>query len=279
MKLGGSICSKYASPEEWGALLQTSRFAAVTSPVGHDAPRDAARAYFDEAEKLGVTVAEIGVWRNPLSPNDEERRDALEYAKAQLAFGDEMGIPCCVNIVGSRGEKWDGAYADNYSAETYGAIVESVREIIDAVKPKRCQYTIEPMPWMVPDGPDEYLKLIKDVDRTMFGAHLDFVNLINSPKRCLFANDFIDECLKKLGPHIVSCHAKDVVFEQPFTVMIREVAPGKGTLDYAHILRRVDKKLPKSMPFLLEHMPTDADYAAAFAYVEDVAQKVGVAIR
>ena len=279
MKLGGSICSPHQSPEDWGALLQASRFAAVTCPINSEAPPDAARAYMAEAGRLAVTVAEIGVWKNTLSPDGPERKAAMDYAKAQLALGDELGIPCCVNIVGSRGEIWDGAYADNYSAATYDAIIESVREIIDAVNPKRCAYCIEPMPWMVPDGPDEYLKLIEDVDRPMFGAHLDFVNMINSPKRYLFANEFIDECFKKLGPHIVSCHIKDIVLDPTLTVLLHEVAPGDGTLDFAHILRSADRMLPKQMPFLLEHMQTDPEYAAAYTHVAAIADKEGIVIR
>lgn len=279
MKLGGSICGPYQSADEWGELLRASRFAAVTCPVRHDCGEDAARAYFSMAEQIGVTIAEIGVWKNPLSPDAQERRAAMEFSKAQLAFGDYMGIPCCVNIVGSRGAKWDGAYADNYAPDTYDAIVQSVREIIDAVKPTRCYYTIEPMPWMVPDGPDEYLQLLRDIDRPMFGVHLDFVNMINSPRRYLFASDFVDECLRKLSPHIISCHVKDIVLEQPFTVRLRETAPGQGTLDYGHILRSVDRFLPKGMPILLEHMQTNEEYRAAYTYVAGIAEKEDIAVR
>ena len=48
-----------------------------------------------------------------------------------------------------RGEIWDGVYRDNYSEDTYALIVDSVREIIDDVKPKN---TFMPwtMPWIFP---------------------------------------------------------------------------------------------------------------------------------
>ena len=133
--------------------------------MDYTAPDDTAREYFHAARRLGVVIAEAGVWKNTLSPDDSARRAAMEYAREQLAFADRWGIPCCVNITGARGELWDGAYADNYAAGTYDLIVESVRSILDAVRPARCRYTIEPMPWMLPDGPDEYLKLLRDVDR------------------------------------------------------------------------------------------------------------------
>lgn len=276
MRLGGSICGFYENVQQWEALLKASRFSAVTCPVRYDCGKDTAKDYFSAAHALDVIIAEIGVWKNPLSLNLKERKEALNFAKEQLAFGDEMNIPCCVNIVGSRGERWDGAYADNYAPDTYDAIIESIREILDDVQPKRCYYTIEPMPWMVPDGPDEYLQLLKDVNRPMFGVHLDFVNMINSPKRFLLANHFIDECLKKLGPHIISCHAKDIVLEEKFTVLLRETAPGLGQLDYTHILRSISRSLPGNMPFLLEHMDTDEAYQSAYSYIAGIAEKEGI---
>ena len=279
MKLGGSIAGPCVTPAQWEEALKASRFASVTCPVDHTAPEDTAREYFHAAERLGVVIAEAGVWKNTLSPDDSTRRAAMEYAREQLAFADRWGIPCCVNIAGARGEVWDGAYADNYSAGTYDLIVESVRSILDAVRPARCRYTIEPMPWMMPDGPDEYLQLLRDVDRPMFGVHLDFVNMINTPRRFLFAGDFVRDCLRKLGKYTVSVHAKDIIMEGGYTTILRETAPGKGMLDYADILRSLDTMLDKDTPVLLEHMKTDAEYLKAYGYLEEIAGREGIALR
>jgi sugar phosphate isomerase/epimerase len=279
MKLGGSIAAPFTGAEEWGRLLERSKFAAVTCPVTCAAKESVVQEVLRQAERLGVTIAEVGVWKNPLSTDTGERETSLRFAKDQLAFADEIGVPCCVNIVGARGVRWDGAYPDNYSEETYRAIVASIRDIIDSVRPRRAFYTIEPMPWMVPDGPDEYLQLIRDVDRERFAVHVDFVNMISSARRFLLAQDFIEECFEKLGPFAKSCHAKDVRLEHPFTTMLREVAPGEGTLDYAKVLGAADRLLPKDMPFLLEHMQTDQEYAAAYEYVAEIAEREGIAIR
>jgi len=279
MKLGGSIAAPFVTAAQWGECLKKARFAATTCPIAHDAPGDTVAKVLAEAKRLNVTVAEVGVWRNPIAPEAGERAVALAFCKNQLAFAEEIGANCCVNIVGSRGARWDGAYRDNYSEQTYAEIVRSIREIIDAVRPKHTFYTIEPMPWMPPDGPDEYLRLIRDVDRERFAVHMDFVNMINSAKRCLFAGDFIEECFEKLGPWVKSCHIKDVLLEEPFTTMIRELAPGKGRLDYARVLRIIDKYLPKEAPVLLEHMQTDEAYAEAYGYVAGIAEREGLPVR
>ncbi len=279
MKLGGTVTGKWSGPEEWSELLRKSRFAAVTSPVDSAAPRPLAREYFQAAKEAGAVVAEVGVWKNVIAPDRKEREAALAYAKAQLAFADEMGVPCCVNIAGSRGSRWDGAYKENYSRETYDLVVVSVREIIDAVKPRRAFYTLEPMPWMVPDGPDGYLQLIRDVGREQFAAHMDFVNMLNSPRRSLFALEFIRECFEKLGPFVRSTHIKDSLMEASYTAFIRETAPGKGALDYEKVLLTIAGHLPPDAPVLLEHMGSFEEYAAAYDHVAAAAQKAGVPVR
>lgn len=279
MKLGGSIVERFSTPEAWIQCVQRAKFAAVTSPIAHSASAEEKREYASLANRFGVTIAEVGVWKNVIAPDDGERKAALEFAQNQLAFADEISADCCVNIVGSVGARWDGAYPQNYAQDTYALIVESIREIIDAVKPQNTFYTIEPMPWMVPDGPDEYLQLIKDVDRERFAVHMDFVNMINSPRRYLFAEDFIRECFTKLGPHIKSCHAKDIVLEEPFTSVLREVAPGKGSLNYRGVLRIIDQIMPRSTPVLLEHLDTFEAYDAAYRHVAEAARAEGIPIR
>ena len=49
------------------------------------------------------------------------------------------------------------------------------------------------------DSPDSYLRLIKDIDRKEFGVHLDFVNMINTPRKYLYNDVLIKECLKSSG--------------------------------------------------------------------------------
>ena len=43
---------------------------------------------------------------------------------------------------------------NHWTKEFFDATVENCRKVIDAVKPKRTKFTIEMMPWSLPDGPD-----------------------------------------------------------------------------------------------------------------------------
>jgi len=278
MRLGGPILSSYSSPEEWIQIVKKLGYSAVFAPVNNDAPEDLVKAYLEEARKADIIIAEVGAWSNPLSPDKKERKEAMEHCKRQLDLAERLGARCCVNIAGSRGEIWDGFYRDNYSEDTYAMIVDTVREIIDNVKPKHTFYTLEPMPWMYPDSPESYLRLIKDIDRKEFGVHLDFVNMINNPKRYLFNDRFIRECFEKLGPYIKSCHAKDVIMSNRLTTMIQEVAPGKGAIDYGVVLRLVEAVDP-DMPVMMEHLATQEEYDEAFNYIKSIADKNNIKIK
>jgi hypothetical protein len=119
----------------------------------------------------------------PTQPADHTRQEAVAYCQEQLALADDVGAVCCVNIAGSRGDLWDGPHADNLTPDTFDLIVETVRQIMDAVKPQRTFYTLETMPWLYPDSADSYLALLKAIDRPRFAVHFDPVNLICSPQR------------------------------------------------------------------------------------------------
>ena len=171
MLLGGTIAGPYTCPEEWEELLVKSHFKAVAAPFNCHTPREEIAAYVEAAKRRSVVIAEAGVWKNPMDPDPEKAAAAIAYAKGQLAMADEWGIPCCVNIVGTASSvAWDAADKSNFTEETYRKIIEITRDIIDSVQPKRAFYCIEPMPWMVPDSPEAYLQLIKDVDRPQFAS-------------------------------------------------------------------------------------------------------------
>lgn len=276
MLLGGSIAVRYLDADQWVQEAKNLGFRALTWPEFKPEQREEKIKLQKALKKAGITIAEVGAWRNTLDSDEAARRNAIRYAAERLAEADEIGARCCVNIAGSTGEQWDGPYRDNYSAETYEKTVDTIREIIDMAAPTRSFYTIEPMPWMVPDGPDEYLQLLRDVDRSHFGVHLDFVNMINTPCRYLMAEKFLGECLRKLGKYIKSCHHKDCVLEPGLTTLLREVPPGKGKLDHGKLLALYHQYLPADMPVLLEHMNTTEEYRAALAVVRSAAEKARV---
>jgi sugar phosphate isomerase/epimerase len=184
-------------------------------------------------------------------------------------MADEIGAECCVNVVGTPyGPRWDGGYRKNFSRELWDMAVSMIRQIIDSARPRHTKFCIESMPWMIPSGPDEYLRLIEDVDRAEFGPHLDVVNMITSPRRYFFNDEFLEECFRKLHGTIVSCHLKDILLKQEYTFQLEECACGKGTLDIGLYARLATAENPR-MPMIIEHLSTDEEYIESVKYVRE----------
>lgn len=266
-----------SDPDSWLEALRKAGYRAAYCPVNYTDDRSIKQAYVDAAKKADVIIAEVGAWSNPLSPDDVTRQAALRKCQEQLALADEVGALCCVNIAGSRGEQWDGPDAANLTPETFEMIVETTRTIIDAIKPSRTFYTLETMPWTYPDSADNYLALIRAVDRKAFAVHLDPVNMICSPQLYFNNAALIRECFEKLGAHIKSVHAKDILLAPRLTVHLDEVRPGLGVLDYRTLLREMDKLAPDT-PLMLEHLSVPEDYVLAGDHVRSIAQEIGVKI-
>jgi sugar phosphate isomerase/epimerase len=275
VRLGSPLTQTWDSPDGWIAVLRERAFRAAYWPLGDDADADTVRAYADAAAAADIVIAEIGAWSNPISPDEATRTAALELCKRRLELADRVGARCCVNLAGSRGHEWMGPHPENLSRETFALIVDSVREIIDAVEPQRTFYTLEPMPWTLPDSADSYLELMAAIDREQFAVHFDSTNLINSPARFYDHAGLMRECFAKLGPHIKCCHAKDITLANELTVHLAEAIPGRGAFDFEVLLTEMDRLDPDT-PILVEHLTHDWEYAEAAAHIRSVADSLGL---
>jgi len=268
---------KDADPDLWASAVRESGYRAAYLPVDAEASDDVVRAYVRAAKAADILIAEVGAWSNPISPDDAERRRAIAFCQKQLALADRVAARCCVNIAGSRGNQWDGPHLLNLAPETFDLIVETVRQIVDAVQPTRTYYTLETMPWVFPDSPESYLRLIQAIDRRRFAVHLDPVNLVNCPERFYNSAALLRECFAQLGPYIKSCHAKAIALSGRLTVHLDEVRPGQGGLDYGVFLQELGRLDPDT-PLMLEHLSDEPQFKAAADYIRSVAKKVKVKV-
>jgi len=131
------------------------------------------------------------------------------------------------------------------------------------------------MPWAYPDSADNYVRLIKAIDRKQFGVHLDPMNLIVSPQLFYNSGAMIKECFSNLGPHIRSCHGKDIVLrEDIYTPQLTECRPGLGFMDYGVFLKELSKL--KDIPLMMEHLTTQEEYSLAAKYIRSVGKEEGI---
>ena len=275
MRLGAPLFQPYDDPLAWVAALQAKGYQAAYCPVKPDADLAVITAYRQAAQAADLVIAEVGAWSNPISPDPAVRAAALDKCKASLLLAEQIGARCCVNITGSRGDKWDGPHPADLTEETFDMIVATTREIIDAVQPQATVYALETMPWMYPDSVESYQRLLKAIDRPGCGVHFDPVNLINSPQRYFRNGDLIRAFVAALGPQIRSVHVKDIQLANRLTVQLDEARPGTGGMDLHTLLRELNR-LDPTLPIMLEHLPNEAEYELAAAHVRAVAQTEGI---
>lgn len=268
MRIGLSAPLRHENARQWAQNLKMLGCGAVVFPLDYTAPEAKIAEYVDAARAEDLVIAEVGIWKNVLAADPKERECAQAYAKRQLKLADEIGALCCVNTSGTWGGPiWDGGYRENFSKECWEQVVSYTQHLIDEVRPTHTKYSLEPMSWMIPTGPDECLQIMEAVDREAFGFHMDLINMINTPQRYFFVDDFIDECFDKLGDQILSCHLKDIRLREELTFQLQEVPCGEGAFPIEHYIRRINECNP-DMPVVIEHLTKDEEYISSLHYVQ-----------
>jgi sugar phosphate isomerase/epimerase len=277
VRLGGPIFLKSDDPVELAREHRRLGYSAAYCPNVRVEETDRVRAIEKAFAAEKVAIAEVGAWKNILDPDPAKRKENLEYVTQRLALAEAVGAMCCVDIAGSYNpDVWYGPHPKNLSKEFFDATVENCRNIIDAVKPKRTYFTIEMMGWSVPNSPEQYVQLIRAVDRPAFGVHMDPCNAVNCPERFYNNSAFFSNCIRKLGKWIRSCHAKDLDWKPELQMHFVEVIPGRGHMDYKTYLREL-ALLPQQPPLMLEHLKTAAEYKEGADYIRRQGTEIGVA--
>jgi sugar phosphate isomerase/epimerase len=274
IRLGGPVFLRSSDVREIAREHRRLGYSAAYCPAELKAGDPAAIAEAKSAFAAeGVLIAEVGAWKNLLDVDPNKRRANQQYVQERLALADEIGARCCVDIGGSfNPDLWDGPDPRNLTREYFDATVENCRLLLDAVKPAHTHFSIEMMGWSLPNTADAYLQLIKAVDRPAFGVHVDICNIVDSPERYYQNGRIIDEVFQKLGPWILSCHAKDV---GPRATHFTEVIPGHGGIDYKRYLLNL-AALKTETPLMLEHLQTEAEYDEGRRFILKTGADCGV---
>lgn len=262
MRIGLNHTPEHDSPEQWGDLLIEKGYQAASFPVNYKASVKLIDAYTEAAAVRDIMIAEVGVWNSPHVSNRKEAEAAEKECKEQLALAEYVKAKCCVNVSGAAGDIWYACHPDNYSDRIYQKNVEFIQNLCDTVRPKHTCYVLEPMQWMIPDSPEQYLAFIKDVDRKSFAVHMDMINFIKDPYTYSHKEELLERCFGLLGPYIKSCHIKDCIMETGLTVKINEVPAGEGTMILGEYMKRISG-LDGDIPVLLEHLPDMESYDKA----------------
>ena len=278
VRIGGPTFFSEADPDAWAKNAREQRYRAVYAPNVSLNDADRIKAFREAAEQHDLVIAEVGRWVNMMDADPDKRKANINLVTEGLVLADELNAKCCVDIAGSLDtESWFGPHPNNVSDEYFDMAVENARKIIDAVNPKRAVFAYEMMGWAIPDTPENYLRLIRAIDRKGFGVHLDVCNMINSPDKFWNNARLINEAFDLLGQWIVSAHAKDLRWQLEMNIHFVECAVGDGVLDYVTWLNRL-ATLPHDVPLMIEHMKDHEEYLKCRDHLFKVASEAKVAL-
>lgn len=273
MRLGAPVFD-YKDAREWAMRHVEKGYGAAYWPLGADADKTLEQEYVCAAKEHDLVIAEVGVWNNPLDSNAQKQEENIRYAIARLEQAERVGARCCVNISGSRSDVWDGPHPLNMTEETFEMIARITQRIIDAVKPVRTKYTLEPMPWAYPSDLNSTQRLIEAIDREALGVHVDMCNMMSGCDRVYRSGELTREYFSALGGKICSVHAKDVLLTGELTTCIREVLPGTGVFDHGELLRQCSAL--EDVCVMAEHLQTPQDYEQATEFFKAEAARQGL---
>jgi len=288
IKLGRYGVEYKGDPEAYVRQYVNEGYAAIYAPPL--LPGDPTiKALVQAVAKAGLVIGEAGAWRNLVAHDEATRKANLQFAVDTLAAADEMGVVACVafhGTVGHAGDPWQlsdnydyGPHPGNLGEAGFQRMVETARYVIDAVKPRRTRFSLEMVPWLITGTPQEYLRLIKAIDRPAFAAHIDAANMITSPQFYFDTPRMLREGFALLAPYVVSAHAKDIVMKGGpgrISFHMDEVPPGEGMLDYRAYLRELNA-LGRDVPLMLEHFDKP-EYDRGRDHIRKVGREIGVAV-
>jgi sugar phosphate isomerase/epimerase len=277
LRLGGPAFGVPNDPQSLVDYHLENGFSAAYDPGVEDPVQlEEIKAAFREAD---IVIAETPAYSINILDTDETLREGnIERICRRLERAEMVGALCCVAHGGTvTSGRWFVHNAENFSQASVDSTVKIIQRIIDTVSPEVTKLALETESRLLPDGPDIYLEIIRAVDRPAFGAHLDPVNITSSPRRFYFSGDFIRDCFYKLGPHIVSCHAKDIQMVRTGQAHFEETFAGNGGLDYqAYISELV--RTENDAPLMIEHC-SPRQLVWAREYIVEQAAAVGVPMR
>ena len=277
LRLGGVYFGKSKDPKSLVDYHLKHGLAAAYDPGVEDRVQmEEIKAAFKEND---IVIAETGAFAiNILETDPALLEQNISRICRRLERAEWVGSLCCVGHGGTVSSGTFGVHTpENFGQRSRDTIVKVVQRIIDTVKPEKTTFCMETESRYLPDSPEIYVELIKAVDRPGFAAHLDPINITSNPRRFYFSGDFIRDCFAKMGPYIMSCHAKDTQMVRNAQVRFDETFAGNGGLDFkAYISELV--KIENDAPLMHEHFPErQQNWALDFLYEQ--AAEVGVPIR
>jgi len=265
MRLGMSGCFLPADMNDFTAEMcrrvRGAGFSGVFTRFKDNDPVATTRA---DASRLKSLLADqnvrlfqaTGYWQNLVTQNETVRLQSVHVVQRALRLAGWMGARGIDTGPGSMSP--DGPWfphPENWTAKAEAQLVLSLRECAKAAEDNGVFLSLESHQLVTPRSPEIALRILDAVDSPWVRCDYDSANWIDLPS-IYDTTSAIDAHFDLLGRHIVSAHAKDIWVENRLAVHLQDGCPGKGTMDFRTLFKRLEA-LDPDYPAIAEGNSTD----------------------
>jgi sugar phosphate isomerase/epimerase len=204
----------------------------------------------DEAQRIiepyrnhNLNVTALGVYTNPIEPDDSEWEKNLNYFSEMMRIANEMDIPVLITEGGHIHREGKEDLGATMSEASWKRIIQFAQRLIEPAQKYDVVVAFEPY----------FLTQLSSAKRTR-----DFLEIVNSDRirvlldaANLLPNNSPDEMFAQLSPYIVGIHAKDRKIG-----VHGGVPAGEGDLDYARFVQLCEENVPH-LPIIIEYVTED----------------------
>jgi len=220
-------------------------------------PLDQARRVRDLLASEGVRLFQVtGYWQNLITPDDEQRREAVRTLQAALRLAGALGARGIDTGPGSLSP--DGPWCPhpgNWVFDARQQLVKSLRECAPVAEEEGVFLSVEGHQLVTLESAEVTRDVLEEVASPWVRSDFDSANWITLPT-IYNTGPALNHMFDILGDWIVSAHAKDIWIENRLTLHLQDGCPGKGLMDFDTLFRRMEGLNP-DYPVIVEGAETE----------------------
>lgn len=187
----------------------TRRYAGTSHIDVANLSQDQAREIADEVNGKGLTISGLGFYPNPLHPDEQVRRQAIDHIKLVIEAARKMGVPFANTFMGADPSK--------SVDENWEVALKIWPEIVDHARENGVKVTIENCPMIF--SRDEWpggnnIAWSPYIWRRIIGEWGDVVGLNYDPSHLVWLMIDQPRFIREFGPNIFHVQAKDVQIDR-----------------------------------------------------------------
>jgi sugar phosphate isomerase/epimerase len=187
----------------------TRRYAGTSHIDVANLSEDQAREIADEVNGKGLSISGLGFYPNPLHPDEQVRRQAIDHIKLVIEAARKMGVPFANTFMGGDPSK--------SVDENWEVALKIWPEIVDPARANGVKVTIENCPMIF--SRDEWpggnnIAWSPYIWRRIIGEWGDVVGLNYDPSHLVWLMIDQPRFIREFGPNIFHVQAKDVQIDR-----------------------------------------------------------------